>query len=314
MRFLILAFLLAGCVTAVYDEALNARLRARPLSPAPPAPEMRLDRACAVPLEEPFGLPAVRARVGEQNLCLFIDTGAQFCLLRPGLVEALALPASQRVKLALLGMTSQTVLTHVPELSLGPLVCRRLPFAVSPGHLERRFLGISLLRVDGVLGMSFLEHFTVTLDFSRERVTFAPPGTDSGAQEEGASVLPLRFLADGRPCVTVGLGTGEEIDFLLDTGAYLCVVRPELVRRSGLPDMGKTRLLSLGVGIEASLTELPVVSLGTVTAEKVPAYVVPDTHRHLFKHVDGLLGIEVLKRFVMTLDPVRKHLVLRRAG
>ena len=316
--FLALLFV-SGCVSVNRDHTAVTRLKDRAreqpgdydllcLEP----PEYRLDRETEVPMRLLFGLPTVSAETRERDFSFLIDTGSQFCLVRPGIVEELALPLPGRMRLSLLGKKSDSFTTCLPSLSVGKIECRRVPFVVSPGHLEKRFLGITVESVDGVLGMTFLRHFVTTLDFENGRAVFTPKSEFIHPEGEGVFTIPMTYLSDGRPCVAATLEDGNTYLFLVDTGARRCVVTAELARRLGFPDLGKVRLLSLGVQISATLTRLSSVSLGDITFSDVTAYVLPTIHGNVLERVDGLLGIDFLQGFTVTLDTEGRNLILVR--
>ena len=84
-----LVLLVAGCVGVTRDEALNARLKNRTQAICLGTPAVRINGESRVPMRLIFGLPAVTARAGERELSLLIDSGAEFCLVCPEIVEEL---------------------------------------------------------------------------------------------------------------------------------------------------------------------------------------------------------------------------------
>jgi predicted aspartyl protease len=306
--------ILSGCVSVTRDRDLTARLESRSEPFYLGTPIVRVEGASRVPMKRLFGLPAVTARSGDHTFTLLIDSGSQFCMLRPELVEELALPVSGHMRLSLLGETSDALITCIPRLSVGSVHCQNLPLVVSPGHLERHVLGLTIETLDGVLGMPFLHQCVTTVDVHEGLVMFKPFGAYTVPRGKGVHVLPLHFLRDGRPSAVVSIGRSRHYFFLLDTGARRCVLRHDVARQIGLPDLGTVRLMSLGVEVRAYRTELPSISFGDVTAHDAPAYVLPEAHGHMLKNVDGLLGMDLLERFAVTIDPSREVLVLVDRG
>jgi len=317
--FSLLLLFAAGCVSVNSDHTAVTRLKNRAreqprdldllcLEP----PEYRLERETEVPMRLLFGLPTVSAECPEREFSFLIDTGSQFCLVRPGIVEELGLPLPGRMRLSLLGKRSDSFTTCLPSLSVGEIECRRVPFVVSPGHLEKQFLGITVESVDGVLGMTFLRHFVTTLDFENGRAVFTPKTGFLRPRGEDVFTIPMSYLGDGRPCVAATLEDGNTYLFLVDTGARRCVVSSALARRLGFPDLGKVKLLSLGVQISATLTRLSSVSLGEITFSDVTAYVLPTIHGNVLERVDGLLGIDFLQAFTVSIDTEGRNLILSR--
>jgi predicted aspartyl protease len=258
----------------------------------------------------PFGLPTVTARASGRELSFLLDSGSEFCLLRPEIVEELDLPVSGIVRLSLLGETAESRITCLHEFSIGAIRCSHIPFVVTPGHLQRTLLGFQIERIDGVLGMPFLAHFSTTFDFSRGLVHCAPAQALAVTHGDGVHVVPLTFLNDGRPCVAAAPGDGKNHTFIVDTGSRRCLIAGALARALGLPRFETVRLMGLGVELAATLTQLPELALADVLLTRVRAYVIPDAQKHLLRQVEGLIGIEVLMDFTVTIDPVGGRLIL----
>ena len=300
--------LACGCAATVSDREALERLGGRRGSACPGAFSIEFASQAVLPLTPFMSLPAVQASIGGRRLTLFLDTGSPHNLLAPDIVEELDLPVFGRARVTLLGREEATVRTCVHELRAGGLVCRHAPFLVSPGHIERRLLGFTLQRADGLLGMAFLAPLRVTIDLRRGEARL----TDEGRvpRGPGVCVVPLRFLADGRPCVAVFLGAGPARWFLLDTCARRCVLPEETARALGLPELGDAGLLSLGVETRVGMTRIPKLFLGSAAFSGVDAYVLPAFRERLGPQIDGVLGIELFSDLALTLDFAAELLVI----
>jgi predicted aspartyl protease len=80
--------------------------------------------------------------------------------------------------------------------------------------------------IDGILGQNFLSQFDFLLDFKHCEITIGPPSGLADhvdgekvyfQKNEGRMIIPVRFSSRGRPT-----------DFVLDSGASVLVVPPEL--------------------------------------------------------------------------------------
>jgi len=265
-----------------------------------------------LPLQPLFGLPTVTGKIGGRSVRLLIDTGSQFCLLRAEVVEELGLPVGPALRLSLLGKESTTLTTCVHNLTLGSVRAKHLPFVVSPGHLEQRLFGITIDRVDGVLGMPFLRRLVTTLDFPRRRVRFSDPAVSMPPSGRSVLAVPLAFLSDGRLCTAVNFGSERQYLFLLDTAARRCVLRNSVAEDLALTREGTVRLVSLGVSIKASFTTVPMLRVGPLRFSNVRAYVLPPGRNGMFRYTDGLLGISLFENSVLTIDPERRLLYYLR--
>jgi clan AA aspartic protease (TIGR02281 family) len=96
--------------------------------------------------------------------------------------------------------------------------------------------------------------------------------------------------------------------FLVDTGASVCLISPELARALGVrpgPDTPWVELRGLTGRSQGPMIRIASLRVGDVEAENVRAVI------HDAPGVDGILGNTFLARFTFTLDPDRRVLALR---
>lgn len=304
--------LACGCAATVSDREALRRLGERRGPPCPGLFSIEFAAQDSLPLAPFLNIPAVAATVGGRRCTLLLDTGSPYNLLAPDLVCELGLPVFGSKRLALLGSNEETLRTCVHDLRAGGLVCRHAPFLVSPGHIERSVLGLTLQRADGVLGMTFLEPLSVTIDLRRGEVRFRDERRI--ARGPGVRAVPLVILDDGRPCAAAALGKGPPRLFLLDTGARRCVLPEETARALGLPDLGAASLLGLGVEARAAATRIPMLTLGSAVFSDVDAYVLPAFREKLGPRIEGVLGIDLFGGLAITIDVPGEMLVIEGMG
>jgi clan AA aspartic protease (TIGR02281 family) len=154
-----------------------------------------------------------------------------------------------------------------------------------------------------------------------------PPSGLAGAAREGLEALgplsraasprvsdpyevsvPLRRIPGGW-MAEVLLNETQTGRFLVDTGASVTVISPDLARAIGLQPTADTpsmELQTLSGRTRGALLTIPSVRVGEAEARNVPA-VVHETGPHM----DGILGNTFLARYTFTLDPRQGVLVLR---
>jgi clan AA aspartic protease (TIGR02281 family) len=106
---------------------------------------------------------------------------------------------------------------------------------------------------------------------------------------------------NGLVIVRAVLGTSLESHFIVDTGASLVTVTPELVRILGIADRaGQEIETSLAAGFTARGHEIiiPKLSVSGQVAQNVQAIIVPSGT----VGTDGLLGRSFLKQFIVHID------------
>lgn len=310
------AFMAGACITTHQNSRAFDRLSLKQRRICPGVPEIQApDRRTTTELAYFLDLPAVNVTAPERSLTLLVDTGSQFCLLRPGIVEDLGLPVTRRATLSMLGTTSKSMVTCFHAFQLGPIRCQHIPFLITPGSISQSLLGIHFSRLDGVLGMDFLKHFAVMLNFQDNTLHFsktAPVVTANKAQTANKiHVIPLTFLRDGRPTVSVTLPGSEPLPFLLDTGSHRNIIPERLADKLGMKREGTVRLLSFGHEIKAHATTLTGVRLGEdLSLKPLVAYIVSEKHASLLNQTSGIMGIQPLKDYGVILDFIEGRLVL----
>jgi clan AA aspartic protease (TIGR02281 family) len=97
--------------------------------------------------------------------------------------------------------------------------------------------------------------------------------------------------------------------FLVDTGAGISVVSPELARALRIerePGSPLVKLMTLAGAISAPLTTIPSLTVGGLEASAVKAVIYD-----VGPGIDGILGNSFLDRYQVTVDSARARLVLR---
>ena len=111
------------------------------------------------------------------------------------------------------------------------------------------------------------------------------------APEAPLIVVPVKVNGVGR------------LRFLLDTGASHTCVTPRLVERLGLVTHGKADALGAAGAMSLALTRIESLAVGGAEVRKLTVAIVNVDHvTKLTKRLDGVLGNDFMKRFVVTID------------
>jgi aspartyl protease family protein len=123
----------------------------------------------------------------------------------------------------------------------------------------------------------------------------------------GRSEIPLH--GDGRSWVVRATLNGSFTgDFLVDTGATVCVLGADAARALDVPESGRAvRMQTANGTITAPLTSLRTVDVGGNRARDVPAVV----HDGLPAALDGVIGLSYLNHFRYQIDPRKRVLRLQ---
>lgn len=265
-------------------------------------------------------------------LRLLVDTGggggSGLYLLGENLARQLGLP----VQVCTLGGQSMTLVQPyvfaagkgLPAVPSTP--CGAVAIAMSGFH--------AFNREEGILGASYLSHFTWTFDYPRRTLWLEGPGWEP---RQGMRRLALGFphdaaghKASGFPRITVHVG-GQPVELLLDTGATAMPTRAgakasriPLVRGIGVTSYITTSVMNrwhrehplwrmvrdgdkLIARLHPRLIEVPRVRIAGWTVGPVWFTERPDhSYAWMSKMMDGPVvgsaGGNIFRHFVMTLD------------
>lgn len=124
----------------------------------------------------------------------------------------------------------------------------------------------------------------------------------------GEARIPLRQARGGWSAEVV-LNTMQKARFLVDTGASVCVISPELANVMGIKprrDARSIKLQTISGSTEGLLVTIPSIRVGQAEAKKVYAVI-----HEIGPGVDGILGNTFLSHYEVTLDPKQGILHLR---
>ncbi len=167
--------------------------------------------------------------------------------------------------------------------------------------------------IGALLGQTVLKHIYTYVDYQNARgylyrtePTVEPPGRFTSA----ATDLPY-VLQNELPVATIGLGNGDTVDLLTDTGSGVTIVTQshfdelEAALESPLPRLeGYVWATNYGTD-DAFITRLPVLELSGAVVEGEWAVVIPDDYhiRALLEgssvFVDGFLGYPAYRHFLL---------------
>lgn len=131
---------------------------------------------------------------------------------------------------------------------------------------------------------------------------------------DGDSVrIPFAYT-DPLPVLKVRVNGSRDAYFVLDTGAGHVVLDPQFAKELGLETKeGGMGTFAGGQHAQVRTTMLDTIAVGGVTIGKLPADVLPTRDFKLQKdiQIDGIVGTELLSRFLTTIDYPHGALVLR---
>lgn len=124
----------------------------------------------------------------------------------------------------------------------------------------------------------------------------------------------LRLTPAGAVVVPVEIQGEGPFAFLLDTGSSRSAISASLARRLGTREVGETTVLTPAGRAVRPLAPLPRISLGGSPPAASLAMILPDDDLARGFRADGILGADVLLRFVLTIDYAQARISWTRAG
>ena len=243
---------------------------------------------------------------------MLLDSGSEFTLLSPDLVEELGLESGEELGVHGVGGDDRSHRVSDVRLSLGGWTLT----GVEALALDLGFLQSTLGReIHGVIGRVLFENFVVDLDYPNSRVRLVESGTFT-APAEGSASAALRLVPRGLQ-VEISVANRPSAFFDLDTGSNAeLAVYPQAwedgVLLDGVQTLSNTWAMGVGGGLVSRIGTLDQVSLGGVSLRAVPTtFVDPGARAFSSGGGDGNLGNRLLERFRLQFDLAQGSLFLQ---
>ncbi|MGA8576922.1 MAG: aspartyl protease family protein [Candidatus Cybelea sp.] len=279
------------------------------------APIVASAQAVTVPIDDLAGILVVSATVdGEGPYHFVLDTGAGITVVTPELAEAVGLTAA-RSDVAR-GTSDQAIvarLTTLKSLAVGTAMQANVAAAIVPLPLDLTYQG-AYGTIDGIVGATFLRDYVVSLDIAGSRATFAP--TAAQTPPEKGDALPVTFTANHIPIIGA-IVEGTPGRFAIDSGNNDdLLLAQSFTSAHGVGSGYRAPIHAeyVGVGGSASSTRLRVasISVGPFILHGIPAEISQAKSGVLQRDgLDGNLGYDVLRQFVVTVDYGNARLYLQ---
>ena len=262
------------------------------------------------------GVVIVQAQINDRQdtLNFILDTGSGGISLDSATCVQLKIqpvPSDKIIK-GIGGVRQVRYVHNVTLRLLNGVEADSLSFHVNDYEILSSVYGV---RIDGIIGYSFLSRYIVELDydqslmhiFSQGRFTYPKGGF---LLKPYLGVIPIvytRFSDDHR----------MKGRFYFDSGAGLCFLlskayaEDSMVMRRRKPPVVRTQAEGVGGRTEMSLTTVRSVRIGPYTFRDVPTYVFDDPYNILsYPNLAGLIGNDILRRFNTVLNYRKREFYL----
>jgi len=282
----------------------------------------------SVPFEATDNRPVLPVRVnGQKQVMRFVlDTGSGMSVISEETAKKLGIKAVARGGLARAvggGGRFEIVYGYINSMDIGGARIENVPVYI------RKFFDNNV-PVDGYLGLSVVSKFLTSIDYGTRRMSLVrqnqtemvepwtvrrPEGMQALVPitaSDGVVEVPLRTTSSGFLSGEVGLeGFDKTVNFIIDTAASITVVSEKLSQEEQLLELlqpSRMRVFgAAGVTEDVKLLQLPRLSLGLTTLERINAAVLdmePVNETAGFTQ-GGILGGNFLRHFRIYFDFAR---------
>jgi hypothetical protein len=171
------------------------------------------------------------------------------------------------------------------------------------------------MKIDGIMGYSFLRRYIVALDYDSLQMRVYTPGRMK--YPRGGYVLKPQFTTLPMQSVYLKDNTAVNDRFYFDTGAGLCMLlNDDLVQDSSLLKKNRklypTQAEGLGGKKDMYLTVVKEVKIGPYRFRNVPSFIFNDEFNVTsYPVLGGLIGNDILRRFDVVLNYPEQEIFLK---
>ncbi len=171
------------------------------------------------------------------------------------------------------------------------------------------------MKIDGIIGFSFLRQFLVYLDYDNQQMKVYTPGTVK--YPRGGYLLKPQFSTLPMQSALVKDNKAIAAKFFLDTGAGLCLLMNDDFAHDSAVFKRKrkfylTQAEGLGGKTDMQLSIVKELRLGPYRFRNVPAYVFDDEFGVTnYPVLGGLIGNDILRRFNVILNYPQQEIYIK---
>jgi predicted aspartyl protease len=260
-------------------------------------------------------LVLIPTHINEQGPYDFVlDTGACTCLITQDLARSLGISATRTES----GMGAAGPVSigfgAANSMAVGQARASDVEIGIT-GELGRiaTVVGAS---IHGALGFPFLSRFRLSLDYRTQTLELGESGDSAAAPDEQETRLEFQLAAAEKPLIMIPawLNGSGPYQFALDTGASTTVISSDVAGELGIAGSGIPNVTGGGGSVAALKAKVDSILVGTAGASDC-AVVILDAlaalSTALGTRLDGILGYNFLRDFIITIDYPRQLLTLR---
>lgn len=252
------------------------------------------------------GIVIIKASIGNfpDTLNFVLDTGCGGVSLDSSTIEHLKLtPIISSTTIKGIALSKQAKFVYDQTFHLPNLSIDSFEYHINDYAFLRESYGI---KVDGVLGYSFLKNFIVKVDYNKLIIEVWKPGFIKYPKAGSIMALSLEKL----PLFNARVKDKSSIEsnYIFDTGADLCLLMSDhFVEDSNVLNSNKkvVEVQAAGLGGDQTMrfTAIPEVRVGQYTFKNVPSFIFNDKYNVTkYPASGGVVGNNLLHRFNLIIN------------
>jgi hypothetical protein len=238
------------------------------------------------------------------TLHFILDTGSAGISLDSETVDRMQLPITPTDRMVKgIGGIKNVSFTNNHTLKLKGLQAENLNFHINDYDILSSVYGV---KVDGIIGYSFLIRYIVAVDFDSLQIKVYEPGEFQ--YPRGGYLLNITFSGLPSYPVVIKNNKSNAGKFYLDTGAGLNLLMSKAYYDdSAMGGVNAKKFLTQAEGIggkaQMYLTTMKQLRLGPYRFRRVPAYIFNDEFNVTsYPTICGLIGNDILRRFNLIIN------------
>jgi predicted aspartyl protease len=262
-----------------------------------------------VPFEYVLDHLYIDVEIGGKTNRWVLDTGASATVVDSTFAAALGLEPVGKAKAVGAGGSVDIMLVTLPPLRIQGVSIAEQQVGAMP---LRDLFDKRGIEVAGVLGYDFLSRFVTRIDYANRKISFFHPEVFEYTGDGIVMDAPLTHRLFSLPLTVDDRFTGN---WAVDIGASVSAFQHPFARENGLLDReGVDRILGgAGGHVRARVSEFESVEIGGHRVSN-PLILIPleNLGALSFKRGNGILGNNILRRFVLYLDYGNQQIILEK--
>ncbi|MEN6510399.1 MAG: retropepsin-like aspartic protease [Chloroherpetonaceae bacterium] len=258
-----------------------------------------------IPLKIKGGLPIIKVIMNGEVYSFLFDTGAQITTISNNVAKKngiMPLYYHPRALVGSQGLNADIQTAIIDDLEIGNLHILNHPcFITDESNLKFRFLFITLLKLDGIIGWNAIKNMDVTLDYKNDNLILRKP------QKKQHNDQNIFWLEE--PIIKLKSKEGINLLFFVDTGAKYSSFYDLLLQKISIPKIEEKQQRMWGVGgsKKEKVKVIPEVSFILNNYELQFKNFKSDGQNNNFILLDGAIGSDIGQKGKIHIDALNGY-------